>query len=288
MKSLLIFLLGGDHEPPPQHYDFIKQHCPIHRNNSTSGDEKNIKTFLNTNLLSSRNIIILFVGMILLLSIIIPLFYFYYIIPKQICDEQNMLNWPSIDCRGDGFYDMTYVLNNSCGENLKRYVRYKFVDDVVNDMFYNFSRAKYECEKLGSTLWEVLDGEPEWKAFIDIAKELLRSSLWLNAKVVGECDEHLNVTEEEPNPPCNLIQEASKGNGLEVKWPSSHYFSKYSRLIRDLASNKDMLNEAGEKCVFIDKFNDHLWDVQDCSSQKFWGLCVKRQCLWPEHQGPEK
>ena len=201
-----------------------------------------------------------------------------------------MLNWPSMDCRGDGFYDMTYVLNNSCGENMKRYVRYKFVDDVVNDMFYNFSRAKQECEKLGSTLWEVLDGEPEWNAFIGIAKELLRSSLWLNAKVVGKCDEHLNATEEEPNPPCNLMKEASDGNGLEVKWPSTQYSSKYSRLIRDLTSNNDKdlsKNQMGEKCVFVDKSNRHLWDVHDCGSQKFWGLCVKRQCLWPEHQGPE-
>jgi len=283
---------GGDHEPPPQHYEFMKQHCPLHPYNNPSveeKDEKDTKTFFITNLLSSRNALILLVSIVLLLTIIIPLFYFYYIIPKQICDEQNMLNWPSIDCRGDGFYDMTYVLNNSCGYNLKRYVRYKFVDDVVNDVFYNFSRAKQECEKLGATLWEVLDGEPEWNAFIGISKELLRSSLWLNAKVVGECDEHLNATEEEPDPPCNLLKEASEGNGVEVKWPSTHYSSRYSRLIRDLTSNNnDVSKDMGNKCVFVDKSNNHLWDVHDCSSQKFWGLCVKRQCLWPEHQSPEK
>ena len=195
-----------------------------------------------------------------------------------------MLNWPTVDCRGDGFYDMSYFLNNSCGVNLKRYVRYKFVDDIVNDVFYNFSRAKEECEKLGSTLWEVLDGEPEWNVFIAKAKELLRSNLWLNVQVVGECDETTNNTVGDPNPPCHL-KEASEGHGLEVKWPSSQYSSQYSRLIRDSTSNDEKNQD--EKCVFIDKYNNHLWDVHDCASKKFWGLCVKRQCLWPEHQGPE-
>jgi len=231
----------------------------------------------------SRNIFILFIVILLLLIVTIPIFYLYYVIPKQTCDEQTMLNWPSMACRGDGFYDMHYFLNNSCGVNLKRYVRYKFVDDIVNDMFYNFSRAKQECEQLGATLWEVLDGQPEWDAFIGIAKNLLRSNLWLNAQIVGKCDEPLNNTSGEINPPCNQ-EEASKGHGLEVKWPSSQYSSTYSRLIRDATSIDGKLDE---KCVFVDKNNNHLWDVHDCASKKFWGLCVKRQCLWPEHQGPE-
>ena len=199
-----------------------------------------------------------------------------------MCDEQNMLNWPSMDCRGDGFTDMHYFLNNSCGVNLKRYVRYKFVDDIVNDMYYNFSRAKSECEKQGSTLWEVLDGEPEWNAFIGIAIELLRPNLWLNAKVVGECDDMQNATMDDPNPPCNQ-ENAFEGRGLEIGWPSSKYPSKYSRLIRGTEFIERDLNE---KCVFVDDSNNHLWDTHDCGSKKFWGLCVKRQCLWPEHQGP--
>lgn len=271
---------GGDHEQP-----FVNQHCRLHHAETTSDvkDTKmdDLRMIFNANL--SRNIFILFIVLLLLLIITIPIFYLYFIIPKQICDEKTMLNWPSMDCRGDGFYDMSYYLNNSCGVNLKRYVRYKFVDDIVNDMFYNFSRAKQECEKLGATLWEVLDGEPEWDALYGKSKELLRSNLWLNAQIVGKCDESLNNTSEEINPPCNQ-EEASKGHGLEVKWPSSHYSSIYSRLIRDATSIDGDLDE---KCVFIDKNNNHLWDVHDCASKKFWGLCVKRQCLWPEHQSPE-
>ena len=235
--------------------------------------------------------------MILLLVIItIPCFYLYYAIPKQICDEEKRLNFPAKDCRGDGFYDMTYVVNNSCGVNVKRYVRYKFVDDVTNYtnyIFYNFSRAKQECEKLDSKLWEVLDGESEWNAFIKIADELIRSNLWLNAKVVGKCDENLNtIVEGELPPPCNQ-EEASKGRGLEVEWPSLYYTSKpkYSRLIRGYVDTFDtsssIKQNSDQNCVFVDNTNNNLWDVHDCGTEKYWGLCVKRQCLWPEHQGTE-
>ena len=212
-----------------------------------------------------------------------------------------MLNFPSVDCRGDGFYGMSYVLNNTCGANVKRYIRYKFVDDVTkyrfynfsgggredllddirNYTFYNFSRAKQECENSGARLWEVLDGEPEWDAFISLAKELKRSNLWLNAMVVGKCDE-LDTIEAEYST-CKH-EEASEGRGLEVKWPSSHYtpMPKFSRLIRGRRSRKE---DEGESCVFVDSGNHHLWDVHDCTSTKYWGLCVKRNCLWPEHQG---
>ena len=209
-----------------------------------------------------------------------------------------MLNFPSVDCRGDGFYGMSYVLNNTCGANVKRYVRYKFVDDVTNyrfynfsgdqgDLddvrnytFYNFSRAKQECEKSGARLWEVLDGEPEWDAFISLAKELKRSNLWLNAIVVGQCED-LDTIEAKYST-CKH-EEASEGRGLEVKWPSSHYtpMPKFSRLIRGKKSKKGY----EESCVFVDSSNRHLWDIHDCTSTKYWGLCVKRNCLWPEHQG---
>ena len=212
--------------------------------------------------------------------ITIPTFYLYYVIPKQICDEEQRLNYPLLECRGDGFYDMKYVLNNSCGVNVERYVRYKFVDDVTNYKFYNFSRANQECEKLGSTLWEVLDGEPEWDAFIGIAKELLRSNLWLNAKVVGKCDENLDtIGDDELHPACNQ-EKAFKGHGLEVKWPSLQYTSKpkYSRLIRGATS---MDENPDEKCVFVDNKNNYLWDIHDCASTRYWGLCVKRHCFWP-------
>lgn len=230
-----------------------------------------------------RKIFILITVIILLLVIIcIPIFYLYYVIPKQICDEEKRLNFPFMDCRGDGFYDVNYVVNNSCGVNRKRYVKYKFVDDVKNFKLYNFYRAKQECEKLGSTLWEVLDGEPEWNVFIEIAKEFIRSNLWLNAKIVGKCDENKNKLDDELHVPCHQ-EEASQGHGLEVKWPSFNYTSKpkYSRLIRGTTSIDE---NPGENCVFVDNTNDHLWDIHDCTSNRYWGLCVKRQCV--DH-GPE-
>ena len=284
IKINIFTILGGDYEQP----EYIKQHCRLHQISDTSSDAKDIKTIFIQNL--SRNIFILLIVILLLLITIIPLFYLYYIVPKQICDEQSMLNWPSHDCRGDGFYDMNYYLNNSCGVNIKRYVRYKFVDDIVHDTMYNFSSAKKQCEHLGATLWEVLDGEPEWSAFIAIAKALLRSNLWLNAKVIGKCDVNSTIkdVDSNPSPRCNE-NEASDGHGLDVSWPTTHYHPKYSRLIRgltDAESNDDTLN-SDENCVFVDNNNHHLWDTHDCSSKMFWGLCVKRRCLWPEHQGPE-
>ena len=139
--------------------------------------------------------------------IAIPILIIYYINPKKICDEDKMLNFPSLDCRGDGFHNMKYVLNNSCGVNVHRYIKYKFVDDVKNYRFYNFSRAKKECEKLDATMWEVLDGEPEWNTFIALAKELERSNLWINAEPVGKCGEEEDINFVEDQKGLHLVDE---------------------------------------------------------------------------------
>jgi len=270
-KQQNIQYFEGGSEGQQQHQPDASTDGCLHLKEGTSGNVRKI-------------LFIIIISLIVLLAIIaIPILAIYFVNPKKICDEDKRLNLAEFDCLGDGFLDIRYVLNNTCGMNQNRYVKYKFVDDVKNYKFYNFSRAKQECEKLGATMWEILDGEPEWEAFISLATELDRSNLWINAEVVGECDPNIINADDEDPTTCKR-QEAIEGHGLAVRWSSSLYAPKFSRLIRGVKKNTD----PKDQCVFVDNSNNDLWDVRDCASSNYWGLCVKRKCLWPEHQGSTK
>ena len=66
-----------------------------------------------------------------------------------------------------------------------KFIKLLFVEDVINDEYYNFQDAKNACIKLESSLWEIADGQPEWDAVIQIAKTLNKSSMWLNAETTN-------------------------------------------------------------------------------------------------------
>ena len=121
-------------------------------------------------------------------------------------------------------------------------------------------------------MWEVLDGQPEWEVVIENIKTFSRSNVWLNAKVMENCPTHADKVDLD-DLTCKH-HEALKGNGLTIKWPSSRYIpSTYSRLIRGVGPN------VKDKCVFVDNNNEDVWDVHECASPRYWGLCIKRTCL---------
>ena len=74
--------------------------------------------------------------------------------------------------------------NIACLSNppLFRYLKYRFVDDTLNEELYNFPRVREECRQLNSTLWEILDGRDEWEAVMEMAKDMRRGQLWINAR----------------------------------------------------------------------------------------------------------
>jgi hypothetical protein len=49
---------------------------------------------------------------------------------------------------------------------LRRFFKYKYIEDIEKDQLYNFYQAKDKCHELNSTLWEILDGADEWESVI--------------------------------------------------------------------------------------------------------------------------
>ena len=64
-----------------------------------------------------------------------------------------------------------------------RYLKYRFVDDAMNEELYNFNRVRTECLSLNSTVWEILDGRDEWDSVMEMAKDMRRGQLWINAQI---------------------------------------------------------------------------------------------------------
>ena len=88
-------------------------------------------------------------------------------------------------CIGDKFEQICYNVTESDGGKAIKFIKLLFVEDVINDEYYNFQDAKNACIKLESSLWEIADGQPEWDAVIQIAKTLNKSSMWLNAETTN-------------------------------------------------------------------------------------------------------
>ena len=88
-------------------------------------------------------------------------------------------------CKGDGFDQVTYTILQADGMKINKSIRLKFVDDALNDEYYNFEAAKTKCIELESNLWEIADGQAEWDAVIEIAKKEDKASIWLNANTTN-------------------------------------------------------------------------------------------------------
>ena len=210
------------------------------------------------------------VGVFLILALvsITLVIYFFHIVPTRLCNEEKNIFLPSVNCSGDDFSELKYLVNNTCLNSKTRYLKYKLIDDTDNYQFYNYSSAYEECQRLNASMWEVLDGAPEWEVVIENIKKIDRSNIWIHAKPTEKCHESENEAKK-----CRH-NVALMGNGLGVRWPSVKYISStYSRLIRGISSNEE------NQCVFVDKNNEEIWDVSSCSAQRYWGLCVKRNCF---------
>ena len=170
-------------------------------------------------------------------------------------DKQN--------CQNDGFEQTSYDVTKPDGSKIKKFVKFRFVEDVPNDEYYNFEDAKYACIKLGANLWQIADGHAEWDAIIKIAIKTEKSSMWLNAVTnSSKCpDEKREVCRE---------SEAIHGHGIPVKWPSFPN-SNYSRLYNSVTEDK--------KCVYVDNQKQgHLWKTGSCTAITAWAPCIKRDC----------
>ena len=86
------------------------------------------------------------------------------------------------DCKDDGFGSVVFT-SNQRGVLLK----YKFIEDSLNDDYYNFDEAVVACRKLGASLWEILYGQEEWYAVMAMARPQKKARMWINAEVVGSC-----------------------------------------------------------------------------------------------------
>ena len=100
---------------------------------------------------------------------------------------------PTRNCRGDGFSVLYYNHTDRSENVVKRFFKYKYVEDIEKDKLYNFAEAKDKCTELNSTLWEILDGPEEWEAVISMAREKDLTGIWLNAKVTGSCPDYSNT-----------------------------------------------------------------------------------------------
>lgn len=142
------------------------------------------------------------------------------------------------DCSGD---DFTWSGN----------VKYKFVEDSLEDEYYTFPKAVEACHALDSVLWDVQGGEEEWLRLVAMAQAENKQSMWINGKPVGQC---LGTC---------LEEDALSGRGVAMAGMN------YSRLVNGAS-------EDGMDCVYVDK---HLyWKTGSCITTSAWGLCVKRDC----------
>lgn len=175
----------------------------------------------------------------------------------------KVLNPSSLQsCKDDGFEPVHYTVTEADGSKKTKFVKIKFVEDTANDEYYNFKGARKECRKLDSDLWEIADGQAEWDAIIQKAKDKKKTFLWLNTNTSNsQCP---NGQES-----CREL-EALQGKGIPVKWPSFPN-STFSRLDNAVTDEK--------RCVYVDNQNSNLlWRAGSCTSINAWGLCVKRNC----------
>ena len=57
------------------------------------------------------------------------------------------------------------------------------MDDTLNEELYNFYRVRDECRSLNSTVWEILDGRDEWESVMEMARDMRRGQMWINAQI---------------------------------------------------------------------------------------------------------
>ena len=137
-----------------------------------------VKKIIDVHIRGNQKIILFCVGVFLILTLVcIPLIiFFFHIVPTRLCSEEANLFLPSMNCSGDGFSELKYIVNSTCLNTHTRYLKYKLIDDTENYQFYDYWSAFKECQRLNSSMWEVLDGESEWNTVIGNIKKLDRSA----------------------------------------------------------------------------------------------------------------
>ncbi|TRY76530.1 hypothetical protein TCAL_17025 [Tigriopus californicus] len=167
------------------------------------------------------------------------------------------------DCSGDGFESVDYLIDPSDAESPKAFLAVK-IDAKSSRSVIHFSRALAHCQTLGSEVWQVLDGQPEWQAVMDHALKKNQHSVWIHAIPI----EPYSTSGDQDQ----LKARAQEGRGLPIRWPQTREPADYSRFIG---------GDESEKCVTVKKNEPHLWELTPCDN-RYFVACVKRHCQEPK------
>ena len=137
-----------------------------------------VKKHIDARIRGYQKILLFCVGVFLILTLVcIPLIiFFFHIVPTRICNEEANLFLPSMNCSGDGFSELKYIVNSTCLNTHTRYLKYKLIDDTENYQFYDYWSAFKECQRLNASILDeictVLISYKTVGSFTSIQKEL--------------------------------------------------------------------------------------------------------------------
>lgn len=171
--------------------------------------------------------------------------------------SSNLLN-----CSGDNFESLTFSVQAKSGGKVEvsSYIKYFIVN--ANGSRIAFHQIAKMCDDLNATLWEV-QNESEWIAVTDKLKSKpgMTMDFWLNGNVEGSVCQSGSEC---------LKTNATRGDGLPLRWRSSNELATYSRLYKGETSER--------KCIRVEETGDNLWTVGYCELEGRPGVCVKRNC----------
>jgi len=206
--------------------------------------------------------IFIFKNCLILLIFIVILFLFSYqviTINKLLSKIKNntSINPEVIEsnvktsCDGDGFTGLNFISKY----NKPFYLKYKILDKDTFESSYK------KCKDLDSNLWQILQGEPEYNAMFNAAKNAGVTDMWIDADPVGDCP---------GNDYYCLEDEAAYGKGIQIRYPLSEK-ALYSRLYA--APSTDM------NCIYSEDVEPYLWETDSCKTTLKTPICVKRNCI---------
>jgi len=175
------------------------------------------------------------------------------------------------DCSGDGFMEARF---NSSFTRESEYLKYKVLSRNAMDA------AKEGCVGENATLWEVLQGGNEWDSIYQSLSEDTRRAIWINAKALETCSEHLGQDDVEY---CKT-DDAKHGVGLALAWPSiGEYDAMVTGEIGSYSRFIGGVEKEGDGCMSTN--GDGLWVNVDCGqSTTRHAVCVKRNCIEPSEK----
>lgn len=169
------------------------------------------------------------------------------------------------DCSDDGFewvrYNTTSYFNGKFEVGLKVRLLQKENGEAL---FFNFKDAQAACLKVKSHLWQMRDGEDEWKPVLAfVARKNLTADFkgwWLDVIKVGKC----------PGGKGRCEEEALQNQGAPVSWPVKALGPYFSRAAQS--------GTWTEECLFVDPGSHFLWKAGNCKNEPRHALCVKWDC----------